>query len=69
MYAGEYHTLCACRVIDCTQLHGLDAQRAMSKRAGSAVTEIHGSHGVYDSQPQAVAAIIAKAAHGVAVVV
>jgi pimeloyl-ACP methyl ester carboxylesterase len=43
-----------------------DAQRAMSKRAGSTVTEISGSHAVYVSQPQAVAQIIAKAAHGVA---
>ena len=43
-----------------------DAQRAMSKRAGSTVAESKGSHAVYVSQPQAVAAIIAKAAHGVA---
>ena len=43
-----------------------DAQRAMSKRAGSTVAEVKGSHAVYVSQPQAVAAIIAKAAHGVA---
>ena len=43
-----------------------DAQRAMSKRAGAAVTEAKGSHAIYVSQPQAVAAIIAKAAHGVA---
>ena len=42
-----------------------DAQRAMSKRAGSTVTEVKGSHSVYVSQPQAVAAIIAKAATGV----
>lgn len=41
-----------------------DAQRAMSKRAGSTVTEVAGSHAVYVSQPQAVAAIIAKATHG-----
>jgi pimeloyl-ACP methyl ester carboxylesterase len=44
-----------------------DAQRAMSKRAGSTVAEIGGSHSVYVSQPGAVAAIIAKAATGVAV--
>jgi len=44
-----------------------DAQRAMSKRAGADVTEAKGSHAIYVSQPQAVAAIIAKAAHGVAV--
>jgi pimeloyl-ACP methyl ester carboxylesterase len=43
-----------------------DAQRAMSKRAGSTVDEVKGSHAVYVSQPKAVAAIIAKAAHGVA---
>jgi pimeloyl-ACP methyl ester carboxylesterase len=43
-----------------------DAQRAMSKRAGSTVAEVKGSHAVYVSQPDAVAAIIAKAAHGVA---
>ena len=44
-----------------------DAQRAMSKRAGSTVAEATGSHAVYVSQPQSVAAIIAKAARGVAV--
>ncbi len=42
-----------------------DAQRLMSKRAGSTVAEVNGSHAVYVSQPQSVAAIIAKAAHGV----
>ena len=42
-----------------------DAQRAMSKRAGSTVVEVRGSHAVYVSQPQDVAAIIAKAAEGV----
>ena len=45
-----------------------DAQRAMSQRAGSTVAEVSGSHAVYVSQPQAVAAIITKAAHGVALV-
>jgi pimeloyl-ACP methyl ester carboxylesterase len=44
-----------------------DAQRAMSKRAGSHVTEVSGSHAVYVSQPAAVAALIVKAANGVAV--
>ena len=39
-----------------------DAQRAMSKRAGATTTEVHGSHAVYVSQPQAVASIIGKAA-------
>src|SRR5215831_14144464 len=43
-----------------------DAQRAMSKRAGSTVVEVKGSHSVYVSQPRAVADLIAKAAHGVA---
>ena len=38
------------------------AQRLMAKRAGSTVTEVAGSHSVYVSQPQAVAAFIAKAA-------
>jgi pimeloyl-ACP methyl ester carboxylesterase len=38
------------------------AQRAMSKRAGSSVVEVKGSHAVYVSQPQAVAELIQKAA-------
>jgi len=42
------------------------AQRAMSKRAGSAVSESPGSHAIYVSQPEAVAAIIRKAAQRVA---
>jgi len=41
-----------------------DAQRAMSKRAGSTVVEVKGSHAVYVSQPQAVAQIIEEAARG-----
>jgi pimeloyl-ACP methyl ester carboxylesterase len=41
------------------------AQRAMSKRAGSTVVEVKGSHAVYVSQPAAVAALIEKAARGV----
>jgi pimeloyl-ACP methyl ester carboxylesterase len=45
-----------------------DAQRAMAKRAGSTAVEARGSHAVYVSQPRAVATIITKAAHGVAVV-
>jgi len=44
-----------------------DAQRAMSKRAGSTVAEVKASHSVYVSQPQAVAALIEEAARGVAV--
>ena len=39
-----------------------DAQRAMSKRAGSKVVEVKGSHAIYVSQPQAVAAFIEGAA-------
>lgn len=45
-----------------------DAQRAMSKRAGSTVVEVKGSHAVYVSQPQAVTSIIEKAAAGAAIV-
>jgi pimeloyl-ACP methyl ester carboxylesterase len=41
-----------------------DAQRAMSKRAGSTVVEVKGSHAVYVSQPRAVAHFIEKAAAG-----
>jgi len=41
-----------------------DAQRAMSKRAGSSVVEVKGSHAVYVSQPQAVVSLIEKAAMG-----
>jgi len=43
-----------------------DAQRAMSRRAGSTVVEVKASHSVYVSQPQAVASIIKKAAKGIA---
>jgi pimeloyl-ACP methyl ester carboxylesterase len=43
-----------------------DAQRAMSKRAGSKVTEVKGSHAVFISQPAAVASLIEQAANGVA---
>ena len=38
------------------------AQRFMSKRAGSSVVEVKGSHAVYVSQPEAVADLIKKAA-------
>src|SRR5258707_672612 len=41
-----------------------DAQRAMSKGAGSTVVEVKGSHPVYVSQPDAVAALIQEAAAG-----
>jgi len=40
------------------------AQRFMSKRAGSTVTEVPASHAVYVSQPAAVAALIEQAARG-----
>ena len=39
-----------------------ELQRFMSKRAGSKVTEIKGSHAIYVSQPQAVARLIEQAA-------
>jgi len=42
------------------------AQRKMSKRAGSTVTEVAGSHAVYVSQPKSVAAFIERAAKEVA---
>ena len=42
-----------------------DAQRAMSKRAGSAVVEVKASHAVYVSQPEAVATLIKTAAETV----
>jgi pimeloyl-ACP methyl ester carboxylesterase len=41
------------------------AQELMSKRAGSTVAQTRGSHAVYVSQPQAVAALIEKAANAV----
>ena len=41
------------------------AQRLMAKRAGSTVVEARGSHAIYESQPSAVAALIAAAAKGV----
>jgi pimeloyl-ACP methyl ester carboxylesterase len=39
------------------------AQRAMSKRSGSKVIEVKGSHAVYVSQPAAVASLIEEAAN------
>jgi len=39
-----------------------DVQRAMSKRAGSTVVEVKGSHAVYVSQPREVAHLIEQAA-------
>src|SRR5882724_6836981 len=42
-----------------------DAQRFMSKRTGSTVVEVKGSHAIYVSQPEAVAALVEKAAKSV----
>ena len=42
-----------------------EAQRSMSKRAGSTVVEVKGSHAIYVSRPDAVAALIEQAAKGV----
>ena len=36
------------------------AQRMMAERTGATVTEVPGSHSVYLSQPQAVAALIKR---------
>ena len=41
------------------------AQQFMSKRAGSTVVEVAGSHAIYVSQPNAVATLIKNAAKGV----
>ena len=46
----------------------LPAQQFMSKRAGSTVSEVPGSHAIYVSNPGAVAELIEKAAAGVKVV-
>jgi pimeloyl-ACP methyl ester carboxylesterase len=43
-----------------------ELQRFMSKRAGSKVTEVKGSHAIYVSRPDAVASIIEQAAAGAA---
>jgi pimeloyl-ACP methyl ester carboxylesterase len=43
------------------------AQRLMAKRAGSTVVEARGSHAIYESQPSAVAALIAAAVKAVKV--
>jgi pimeloyl-ACP methyl ester carboxylesterase len=42
-----------------------EAQRLMAKRAGSTVVEVAGSHAIYVSQPNAVAALIEQATRGV----
>ena len=42
-----------------------EAQRAMAKRAGATVAEAKGSHSIYVSKPDAVVALIEKAAKGV----
>jgi hypothetical protein len=41
------------------------AQRQMAARAGATVTEAAGSHAIYISKPEAVAALIAEAAQSV----
>src|SRR5437868_3104130 len=41
------------------------AQRFMSKRAGSTIVEVAGSHAIYVSQPNAVAMLITSASKGV----
>jgi pimeloyl-ACP methyl ester carboxylesterase len=41
------------------------AQRLMATRAGATVVEVAGSHAIYVSQPQAVAALIEEAATGI----
>ena len=45
------------------------AQRLMSKRAGSTVIEVPGSHAIYVSQPDAVAALIEMAVNEIAAAV
>jgi len=40
------------------------AQHFMSKRAGSTVIDVAGSHAIYESQPSAVAKLIETAAKG-----
>jgi hypothetical protein len=41
------------------------AQRQMAARAGATVAEAAGSHAIYISKPEAVAALIAQAANSV----
>src|SRR5438874_7954978 len=41
------------------------AQRPMSKQAGSTVVEVKGSHAIYVSQPEAVAALVEQASRSV----
>ena len=43
----------------------VDAQRMMAKRAGAKTVDQAGSHAVYVSKPEAVAAVIEQAAKGV----
>ena len=48
-------------------VNGLDAARLIGPQTGapgSTVVEVKGSHAIYVSQPQAVASLIAQAAHG-----
>ena len=43
-----------------------DAQRPMARRAGAAIAEEAGSHAIYVSRPERVAAVIERAVEGVA---
>lgn len=43
----------------------VEAQRAMAKRAGAKTVDVAGSHAIYVSKPDAVAAVIEQAAKGV----
>jgi pimeloyl-ACP methyl ester carboxylesterase len=47
------------------QMIPVPAQRMMANRAGAKTTDQAGSHAVYVSQPEAVAAVIEDAARGV----
>jgi hypothetical protein len=42
-----------------------DAQRSMARRAGATVAEEAGSHAIYASRPERVAAVIEQAAESV----
>jgi pimeloyl-ACP methyl ester carboxylesterase len=48
------------------QMIPLTTQKFMSERAGSTVTEVPGSHAIYVSRPDAVAALIKQASQGAA---
>ena len=54
-------------ISDCDKMIPPPAQRSMAQRAGSTVVETAGSHAVYVSKPEAVAALIEQAAKAVRV--